>query len=392
MATKADVRARLCRPNDERRLAHNIASLAQRVRADGYFPESLTGAYHGMFPRTVGGLCRLWLATGHASLARASLSYVKQVMEERDLEDVPHVILPADLGRKERSTGVDMVNQIDGQAHVVLAWAWLANAGDAGAALAEWPFYAKLMDRSVSGRYLGRNTRMRVVPGLVLNTNLEHSREWQYWIAYDFLTQCFVAAALEQMVAVAERLGEAAAVGRWQETLAFLQRNIATKLTRQFEGNTIYTEMLLPTGREPAVFDGISWLNLASAPSGWSGIDRNVLVATLDAWRRVARIEWNGPPVTACEWTPPGHTWHTYGKMLGWDLVLAIETERWDAATNILDFLEQVNTTELYGEIFRYDPAAGRWSIRDAGNGEQVAWLCWSMNRARELCGLGSVA
>lgn len=392
MMTKADVRERLSRPALERRLARNIDNLVKRVRADGYFPESLTGAYAGMFPRTVAGLARVWLATGRAALLRASLAFVKAVMEERDLEDVPHVIFPAEPGRTERSSGVDMVNQIDGQVHFILAWAWLINADADASSRADWPFYAKLMDRSVSVRYLGRYTRMRVAPGLVLNTNLEHSREWQYWIAYDFLTQSFVAAALEQMIAVAKRIGDAAAAERWRETLTFLEQNIAAKMTRQFDGQTIYAEMLLPTGRAPVMFDGISWLNLATAPSGWTGVDQSLLIATLDAWRRVGRIEWGGPAITACEWTPAGHTWHTYGKMLGWDLVLAIETGRWEAAANVLDFLEQVNTTELYGEIFRCDSGTLKWTIRDAGNGEQATWLCWSLLRARELCGLGVLA
>lgn len=390
MAILADVRERLSRPAMVEKLAHNTRMLAQRVREDGYFAESLTGAYRGMFPRTVGGLARLWLALGRADLVAASLGFIKNVMHERDLGEAPHVIIPAEPPGRALASEVDLVNQIDGQAHVILAWAWLINAGGPAAesAASDWPFFAKLMDRTVSTRYLGRYVRMRVEPGLVLNTNLEHSREWQYWIAYDFLTQAFVAAALEQMIAAAEKLGQPVAADRWRETLAFLNGRIAAKLVREFEGRTIYAEMLLPTGREPVVFDGISWLNLASAPSGWTGVDRAILAATLDAWRRVARIEWDGPAITACEWTPAGHTWHTYGKMLGWDLVLAIEYGLWDVAVGILDFLEQVNTGPLYAEIFRYDPATRQWSLRDAGNGEQVAWLCWSLYRARELCGL----
>ena len=55
---------------------------------------------------------------------------------------------------------------------------------------------------------------------------------------------------------------------------------------------------------------------------------------------------------------------------------------------SILDFLEQVNTAELYAEIFNWHPGCGEWTLHDVGNGEQVVWLCWSLMRVRQLVGL----
>jgi hypothetical protein len=222
----------------------------------------------------------------------------------------------------------------------------------------------------------------------VLNLNLEHSREEQCWFAYDFLSQSFVAAALEVMIGVADRRGEDAAASRWRERLAFLTANIEQKMVYELDGKPVYREMLLPSGRKTVPIEGMGWINLAPIPSGWVGVNREIFGNTLRAWHARAKIEWGGPAITACDWTPAGHTNQTYGKMLGWDLVTCMDYGEHGHVCSILDFLEQVNTADLYAEIFNWHPDCGEWTLHDAGNGEQVVWLCWSLMRVRQLAGL----
>lgn len=382
-----DVRMRLTSEWHAQALARNLASVRARLCVNGYFPESLSGAYDGMFPRTVGALAQLFTLTGELDALEHSVEYVFRGMDDNALASVPHVVLPeAADGRVPLG---DATDQIDGQAHVILAYALLALARERCAYEdRRWDVAAALMDRSVQSPYLCRNTRWRIHPGLVLNINLEHSREWNYWFAYDFLSQSFVAAALEAMIALAQRRADAEHAAAWREALEFLHGNIHRKMVCERDGKATYLEMLLPSGRAPVAYDGVGWLNLAPIPSGWQGVDAQIFRNTVDFWHQHAAIEWAGPRITACDWTPAGHTNETYGKMLGWDLVYCMQTGEFDRVCAMLDFLEQVNTADLYAEIFTWLPAEQRWKLRDAGNGEQAVWLCWALMRVRSLAGL----
>ena len=370
-------------------LANNFASINNRLAKNGFFPESLEGTYGGMFPRTVGALARLWSVTGDWERLASVVKYVFQARKDNAFERIPHVVGEMDeSGKIPINCGVD---QIDGAASIIFAWTILAEH-DLGLAekAATFAEVTTITDRSTDAPYLSTCTSWRIEPGLVLNTHLEHSREWNYWHAYDFLSQAFVGSALERMIRLASLTRRKEEESRWRERHEFLRTQLKTSMKRALpDGREIYAEMLLPTGREPLVFDGVSWLNLASFASGWTGLEKNVLYQTVEYWRDVAQIQWGGPRLTACEWTPTeGHTNHTYGKMVGWDLLAAIEMGATDIAIGILDFLEKVNTTELYAEIFRYDPQRRCWDLRDAGNGEQAVWLTWALMKTRALLGL----
>lgn len=369
-------------------LARNLESINGRQQEDGYFPESLTGTYPGMFPRTLGALARLWSLTGDWDRLAASVAYVFQARRDNGFERIPHIVANRDdEGRVAIYSGVD---QIDGAAHVLLAWAILAehdfDLAESAASLAE---VAEITNRSTDAPYLATCTEWRIEPGLVFNTHFEHTREWNYWHTYDFLSQCFIGAALERLIPVAQARGADAHAETWRARHDFLRRQLAESMARTLEdGREIYAEMLIPTGREPAVFDGVSWVNLAPVASGWTGCEEGRFAETIAYWHDVAEIHWKGPRITACEWTPDGHTNRTLGKVIGWDLVASIRMGETEIAAAMLDFLEQVNTSELYAEILNYDPDAKTWSLRDAGNGEQAVWLAWAIQQARRLVGL----
>lgn len=332
-------------------------------------------------------MARLFLAAGMPERIAHVPGYCFRAMRQFELERVPHVISSADPSGQ--ITSIDDVDQIDGQAHVILAWALIALAtkGDTGIQ-DEYDFVATLMNRSSSPPYLSFCTRWRIEPGLVLNTHLEHSREQQYWHAYDFLSQSFVAAALAAMRDVAHRRGDTKNAENWNGRLEVLQANIQAGMTRTFRDQQIYTEMLLPTGRAPAVFPGISWLNLAPVAAGWSGVDGSILEQTIQMWREGASIPWRDTQVTASDWLPdqPGN--EIYTKVLGWELAYAAQRKEWTCIRNILRFLEQANGDGLPSEAFIYDATTDQWACRDRGNGEQTAWLCWGLVECRKAVGL----
>jgi hypothetical protein len=384
---KRDLVARLSAREFGEKLARNYKNIISRVRPDGYFQESLTGAYEGMYPRTLGGLARLLCVTGEIARIEPALSYCLSTMSAYRTSTVPHVI-----GEPDPATGrarfIDEVDQIDGQAHVILAWALHAlDRSDSEFVERTYEEVAGLLDRSTSGPWLCFSTRWRIEPGLVLNTHFEHSREDQYWHSYDFLTQSFVASARERMIRVAERRKDGYHATLWTDRLRKLESNIARNLTGELHGRKVYLEMLLPTGRAPSRFEGVGWVNLASVASGWNGVDREILGRTIGLWHELAACEVEGSRFTSCDWPSPGRM-ETYGKILAWDLVYCLSAEWWNEACGILDFLAVMDRTELYTERFRYDIGKKSWETQDAGNGEQCVWMCWGFFEARRMLGI----
>ena len=149
--------------------------------------------------------------------------------------------------------------------------------------------------------------------------------------------------------------------------------------------------MILPTGREPAPFPGISWLNLAPIPAGWKGVDKEVFKNTIDTWHRVAGIKWEGPHMTCSDWLPEWQSQQVIGKVLGWELVYCLRAGEYDRVCDMLDFIEETNTSELYAEAFNYDAQSGSWRLQDPGNGEQACWWCWAMTDIRREVGLSAL-
>lgn len=401
-----DVKVRLETPFMKGLLARTYESLVRRIQPNGYFQESLTGAYEGMFPRTIGGVGRLFLETGELDKLESVLNYCLEAMLDNDMERIPHVIAPQEsqvssaLGKDSsvrRYKIISKMDQIDGQAHVIMSWAMLAiRRGETEFENKTYAVISKLMDRSTTEPYLSLYTGPRIKIGLVCNVTLEHSRDGQYWHAYDFLTQSFICSALEKMIVVARRRQDVNRAEKWSHRLNLLTNNIMQSMTRDFEGKKIFYEMIFPTGREPIPFPGMGWLNLAPIPAGWNGVDKEVFKNTIDTWHRVARIDWDGPRVTSSDWLSEDQVAvygqqfsnQVIGKVLGWDLVYCLRSQDYDRVCDMLDFIEKINTTELYAEAFNYDAQSHKWILQDPGNGEQACWWCWAMVDIRREVGL----
>ena len=120
------LRHRLENPFHRGLLRRTYDSIRNRLATDGYFPESLTGVYAGMFPRTTGALARLLMEVGEWDAAESAIHYCIQAMLDNGMERIAHVIGP------RKANGqipvLDGDDEVDGQAHVLLAWAMLARA------------------------------------------------------------------------------------------------------------------------------------------------------------------------------------------------------------------------------------------------------------------------
>ena len=98
-------------PFFEKLYSQTYYSLLDRLHADGYLAESLSGAYDGMYCRTTGPMVLLLLETGRYQEAERMIGFVLNAVVEYDMERIPHVIGDKKDGRYPVTSNE---NQVDG--------------------------------------------------------------------------------------------------------------------------------------------------------------------------------------------------------------------------------------------------------------------------------------
>jgi len=403
-ADEVQVRKLLESPYFEGLYARTYWSLIQRTDPSGFVPESLTGAYGGMFPRTVGALSLLYLETGRLDEAQKSIACVLRAMEQNNLELVPHVI-----GKTgDRYTIRDDEFQIDGQAHVILGWARLAQRrGRTPFEDQTWNQVSALMTRTSSRAFLDYGGFPSQL-GLVRNSALEHSREGRFWDTYDLLTQSFVGAALKEMAAVARRRGDTQHANLWEAKLAILSKGVAKNLTTVREGKLTYLEMRLPNSAAGVPYLGLGWVAFGPIAAGWEpDADPQVMENT------VAVMQHSLLKVThGLAWMPTdsyadgSFSNQIIGKGQAWEMDYSRAHGDYTRIEQILRLIEIANgSSALYMEGAWLEDAHhnvtgllhdsdlpelehAAWTTKDSGNGEQTAWWCWAMARLRRQMGM----
>lgn len=364
-----------------------LRSILDRQEPDGYFAESLSGAYEGEYCRTIGALTELYLELGEYRRARSALEFVFSCMEQNELARVPHV-----LGRRPADGSgqwISREDQIDGRAHVVMAFArYCLSAGDwefvahhyraartEVEAFLEQPYFYYQPDRSQWAC-----TGLQ----LVFNASFEHSREHRRWAAFDLLSQCFVGAAGEAMVRLARRVHDNAFADWAARRLELLQAGVARRLTRTVDGKTVYLEMLLPDGDWGVPFSGMGWVNLSPLAAGWSGLDPQWLDQTVELLHRRLRVDdpcGSGFAVTMMEDDGAGRpVFEIMGKSMAWDMEYDRRTGSWEQLAQWFGFLQAHHGDgDILMEDMKFDGV--RWQKADCGNGEQCCWWCWAVAR-----------
>jgi len=281
-------------------------------------------------------------------------------------------------------------DEIDGQAHPLMAWARLVSkTGDKEFEDKWYDYLAKIIDRASDYPYFmyGNNPTWGFVD-LVLCPSFEHSREYRFWQCYDLLTQSFNGAAWQAMADVARRRGDTEHANKWEDKLKMLRRGIANNLTREVDGKKVYLEMRLPDGGAGKAMLDMGWVNLSPVAAQWEAMDREILVNTVDLLRAKAmQTLADGTKWLPTDWyEDKGPSPEIIGKGIGWEIDFCRQHGQWWRIMEILDMLEKVNTTELYMEGAGYHD--GKLIVKDAGNGEQTCWWSWAMARLRSDMGL----
>ncbi len=387
-------------------------SLLSRIDSDGYLQESLTGQYDGMYCRTVGAIVPLLLETKNYEKAEMLLKFVFKVMKMYKMNRVPHVIgqKVIHIGNTEQDSIyiIGKTDQIDGQAHNILAWAQLAlQRGYTSFEDSTWNFVSGLMDHSTEEPYMGSNKK-GFIADLIHNFNFEHSRPLP--TSYDLLTQCFIGSALEDMIQVAKRRNDASKIKLWSQRLNRLKAGIGKYLTRKLNGKQIYLELLSKEGESNKPFLGFSWVNLSPVAAQWEPLNHKVLINTINEMRKQMMQQWNNFTWMPTENWPNGDfPGQMIGKGIGWEIEYARKEKDWEWINQILSMLEIIQHDEpIYMENSFLTAGSnhsieylnqkelkrmynGVWKIVDPGNGEQAAWWCWAIAKLRSEVGMPAI-
>lgn len=390
------VRALLQSPFFEKLYANTYYSLLDRMHSDGYLQESLTGAYEGMFCRTTGPLVMLFIETGRYKEAEQNIQCVLNAITANNMERVPHVIL-------EQNKIFSNENQVDGQAHVILAWARLAlRRGPTDFENKTWPLISKLMERTCDRTYLQAGF-WSIEPGLMRNLSFEHSREGRRWDTWDLLTQSFTGAALHDMSIIAERHHADSLAADWQKKIKVLSAGIEKNLTTKRNGQTTYLEMRLPDSNGGIPYYGMGWVTLSPIAAEWEGIDHQVMRNTVKVMQDSVLRKNNGMVWMPTDGYADGSVSNEIiGKGMAWEIDFARTEHDYERIKQILTLINAANADKpiymegawLEGEGLKLSarvmtfPDKTVWKSKDAGNGEQCAWWTWSIARLRKAVGL----
>ncbi|MBE9586050.1 hypothetical protein IM792_16475 [Mucilaginibacter sp. JRF] len=402
-SAKAEVRKMLQSPYFSKLYSATYHSLLNRMHKDGFLPESLTGAYEGMFPRTTGALVSLFIETGRLKEAELNIKTVLDAVKQNDMERIPRVI-----GKKGgKYVIVDDQHQIDGQAHVILAWARLAlKRGHTKFEDDTWPQVRAIMSRTCDRAFFQYGT-WSIEPGLVRNIAFEHSKESRMWDTWDLLTQSFVGASLQDMATVANRRGEKALASAWNKKLDILKQGINKHLVTKRFGDPVYVEMLLPNSNGGTPYYGLGWVTLSPIAAGWEGADHEVLKNTVKRMQKTALKKSGDLYWMPTDMYPDSAVSNEIiGKGIGWEIDFSNTENDYARIVQILKLIQVVNASKpIYMEggwlegsgytlanIIKDTDIAklqtAQWKTKDAGNGEQSAWWCWAMARLRKSVGL----
>jgi len=405
-ASVSQLRAKISTGPFARLYSNTFYDVTGRIEEDGFFRESndpLKG-YDGMYPRTVGAAVSLLLTTGQPEPCERLIQCVLNAMKGAGMERIPHAF---DKKREGSSSIADRypilgrADQLDGQAHVIMAWGRLANYR--GRTVFEDSTYlliAALLNSSIRPPYCCDTTGGKI-PDLMFNPVFEHSRTGRVTWRYDLLTQFFVGAALAEMIPIAERRNDPANAREWSDRLQILQLAVAKHFVVSRDGKPVFTELLLSDSNK--VFEGMGWVNMAPVAAQWNPFGSEVMANTVRFMREHLSKERDGHRwLPTDSWPGGGFSAQIIGKGVGWELELASREKDWQRALEIVRLVEHLHPhSPIYmenaflqsangkalpvqesdtGYAFRHSP----WALADPGNGEQVAWWCWAVANLRK--------
>jgi hypothetical protein len=187
---------------------------------------------------------------------------------------------------------------------------------------------------------------------LLLNENIEHSRENSMWTGYDLNTNALASQSLYELSSVAGCLRKNGDADKFALYSGLIAEGIDKNLTFTVDGKKIYAEMYAYnntnlTTTEKAFYGGFSFINLTPVYFGWYAMDNAVMANTVDAFMRYGSQSYGAIPIldnsTDTDFVSL-ETSHYSNSIGGWllanDMLFASQSGDTDRVNGLLKFIE----------------------------------------------------
>ena len=362
---------------------------------------------------------------GYFDKSKKLLEGILNLINEQNLIRMPHWY-------NLKQPRIDMVDQIDGTFHIILAFAdYCLKSNDKEF---EDKYYYYIVKETIKGfsypYFYDNNEKLPKLSAnredikdwvekvtdtlpvfdkdalnLIHNFYFEHSREYKMWNCFDMLSQSFAGAGIDKMIQLAEKRKDTK-VSDWLK----LKREahlygVDKNLTFEMNGKKMYLEMRVPTEKNPngEPYDALGWPCFAPIAADWKGIDKDIYINTIEHLLLNSTIK---DPVSKAEinmkeYYSDGTILPTQSlKMVGWSMEYLAYTKNYKRLADWIKFLtvnledgilteilmpkdKEGNQLVYRGKIlFDGDlPNDINWGSEDRGSAEQCIWFCRSVLR-----------
>ncbi len=291
----------------------------------------------------------------------------------------------------------DAARQVDCTYMVAYAWVQFYRAAVDHATYSQWLKDTYPLVRDLCNYYLQVDNQLSDSLNLLHNPHFEHTRNTQYHQGYDLITNVFASQSLHEMCQIAAEMGDETNAAYWAQVDARLVQGIQETLVCQFDGSTIYAEMLgkmVDENCDDYFIPGFSWVNLAPIAADWYAADTEILQNTLEKYQKFGSVDYGDyAMLDACVFLNEegtgldltkgvnGTSAHVIGKGWSWLLMFAAEQGNTGMVEQLLGFsLAYQADSNLYTENWT-QRQPGVISYSDPGNQEHASWQLYAMCR-----------
>lgn len=290
----------------------------------------------------------------------------------------------------------DDARQIDGNYMVVYAWVQLYKAVYGEGTYDQWFVDSYPLIEKLCNYFLKVQNTFNDDLNLIYNPHFEHTRNTQYHKGYDLITNVFASQSLYEMSRIAADMGDAENSEFWADMDRKLVSGIEDTLICEFDGKTIYAEMLgqmVHENGQDYYIKGFSWVNLAPIAADWHAADVEILQNTMEKYRKFGTVDYNGyGMLDACIFLKEddsgldltkgtnGLSRHVIGKGWSWALMFSDQQEDYAYLQELLEFsLAHRPESGVYTENWT-QMQPGVISYSDPGNQEHASWQLYAMS------------
>jgi hypothetical protein len=286
--------------------------------------------------------------------------------------------------------------QVDGHYMVIYSWAKFANAVRNIQEYKDWISKSYALVAKLANYYVEDNNLINKDYNLMYNPCIEHSRNNQYHMGYDLITNVFVSQSLYEMSLIAKGFGDTLNSEKWNRIDQQIVKGINEKLTSLLDGRKIYSEMfgkMIDETCEDYYIKGFSWINLAPLAADWHAMDPVIMKNTYEVYQKFGSADYTGFIILdACVFLNKeetaldpfvggtGRSESVIGKGWSWELMYNKSIKDIEKVDYLMGFsLVHQPDNKIYTESW-WQKKPGKITYSDPGNQEHASWQHYAMS------------